>query len=695
MKRSLKDRICRVAFGGSIASLSLWAATALAQTKSAVSSSELDEVVITAHAVTATKTDTPLIEIPQSISVVSSQQIIDQGATTVLGALKYTAGVANLADDTRGDFNITRGFWAVNYLDGLKREFGFVFLPRAEIYGLQRVDVLLGPSANLYGAGSSGGLVNMQSKRPYFTTSGEVSASVGTFNRKQVQFDYNNAISNTVAVRMVGLYRDADMLMQFQPDNRQIFQPSISWKPSDKTDLTVIALYQYDKTGPVAYLPLAATLNAPPGLRMDRTTMLGEPDYNHGTKKDKWVTLLFNHQFSDLLKFHSAARVEDDNTIQHEIYGYYWQGPTPNDPFLDPERTIIPRALFALNAHYKSLDADNNLEFNFKTGPLKHKLLTGIDYTHFHFDGSQAYQTVTPLNIYHPVYGTVDLASVAFTPQSDQNLNTTGIYVQDQIRFFDRGSLVLGARRDHVSSAFTGSTTEIDNATTYRAALTVDVTKNLAPYISYSENFQPISGLSQFGSRFRPVTARQYEGGVKWQPVSGAMFRLTYYNILESNRLGVNPNNPLDSIQGGSAKSTGYELQGNYVVAHDLSLSFALSHNSFRIAGQGRQADNSPEDTISAFADKSMRLGGDKVLRLGGGVRYVSSQLSGDKSFFQVVTPAFTIVDAMAALDFKQWSLQVNAVNLFNKYYYATCDQYGACTNGDARTFIAAATRHF
>lgn len=695
MKKSFQAKVGRIAMGGTVASMSLWAATALAQTATATSSNDLDEVVITAHAVTATKTDTPLLEIPQSISIVTAQQINDQGATTLLGALKYTAGLVNLADDTRGDFNQTRGFWAVNYLDGLKREFGFVFLPRTEIYGLQRVDVLLGPSANLYGSGSSGGLVNMQSKRPFFGNGGEVAASFGTYDRKQVQFDYNAEINSTVAVRVVGLYRSADMLMQYQPDDRQVIQPSITWKPSDKTDLTAIALYQYDKTGPVAYLPLAATLNAPPGLQMDRTTMLGEPDYNHGTKKDKWLTLLINHQFSDSFKWHSAARVEGDNTIQHEIYGYYWAGATPNDPFLDPGRTTVPRAVFALDAHYSSFDADNNLEFKFATGSFKHQVLAGLDYTHFHFDGSQAYQDVTPLNIYHPVYGTVDYSAIVFTPQSDQNLNTTGLYVQDQIRFFDRGSLVLGARHDRVSSAFTGSETEIDNATTYHAAVNVDVTRSLAPYVSYSENFQPISGLSQFGSRFRPVSARQYEGGIKWQPVNGAMLRLTYYDILEKNRLGVNPDNPLDSIQGGSAKSYGYELQGNYVVAHDLSLSAALSHNSFRVAGQNRQADNSPQDTASVFADKSVHLSDDKVLRLGGGVRYVSNQISGDKSYFQVVTPAFTLVDAMAALDIKQWTFQVNAVNLFNKFYWATCDQYGACTNGDARTFIAMATRHF
>lgn len=695
MNRNFIDKACRIVMGGMIASLSLWAATAVAQTTAAASDNELDEIVITGHTVTATKTDTPLLEIPQSISIVTAQQIIDQGATTLLGALKYTAGLVNLADDTRGDFNITRGFWAVNYLDGLKREFGFVFLPRAEIYGLQRVDVLLGPSANLYGSGSSGGLVNMQSKRPFFNTSGEVAASFGTYDRKQLQFDYNTPLSSTVAFRVVGLYREANMLLQFQPDDRQIIQPSITWKPSDKTDVTAIALYQYDKTGPVGYLPLAATLNAPPGLRMDRTTMLGEPSYNHGTKKDKWLTLLINHYFNDSIKWQSSSRVEDDKTIQHEINGVYYLGPTPNDPFLDAGRTIIPRSLFGLNAHYSSIDSDNNFNFNFATGAFRHQLLLGLDYTHFHFDGSQAYQPVTPLNIYHPVYGTVGLADAVFTPQPDQNLNTTGIYVQDQIRFFDRGSIVLGARHDHVSSEFTGSTTEVDNATTYHAAFNVDVTKTLAPYISYSENFQPISGLSQFGTRFRPVSSRQYEGGIKWQPVAGAMLRATYYNIVEKNRLGVNPNNPLDSIQGGSATSKGYEFQGNYLMPHDLSLSGAISHNSYRVAGQNRQADNSPEDTVSIFADKSMHIGGDKVLRFGGGVRYVSEQISGDTSFYQVVTPSFTLVDAMAALDWGKWSVQVNAVNLLNKYYYASCDQYGACVNGDARTFIAQATRHF
>lgn len=696
------------AVAGWALAVAITSSAALAQGKSVDSLSTEDIIVEAERAVTATKTDTPLRQIPQSIAVVTEQQIKDQGAETLLKALKYTAGVVNGADDTRGDFNQTRGFWAVNYLDGLKREFGFVFLPRTEIYTLERVDVLLGPSANLYGAGSAGGLVNMQSKRPKFEFGGEATINYGTFDRKQAQFDITGPISDTVAVRLTALVRDADMLLDYQMDNRVIIQPSITWKPTEKTEVTVIGLYQHDKTGPVAYMPLAATLYAPPGLRMDRRTMLGEPDFNHGTKDDKWVTLLVNHEFSDALKFRSASRLERDHTIQGEVNGVYYLGSAPDNPFLDPiidptnpslnaVNSVIPRSRFGLRAHYGTFNSDNNLEFNFDMGPISHKIIAGIDYTHFTFRGSQTYSAVTPLNIYNPVYGTTD--APVFVPQSSQNLTGVGLYIQDQIRMFDRATLVVGARRDRVRNKYTeapfqAASNLLYKDTTFRAALTVDVTSTLSPYISYSENFQPITGLSQFGTRFDPVTARQYEGGIKWQPVRGAMIRATYYDILEDNRLGQNPNNPLDSLQGGSAKAKGFEFQGNYV-SNDLSLSASYTHNSYRVAGEGRQGDAVPKDAFSFSANKTLQLRDDLALRFGGGVRHIGKQISGSAAFFQVVTPSFTLVDAIAAIDYKQWTLQLNATNLLNKYYYAACGQYGDCVNGDPRIINAALTYHF
>ena len=268
--------------------------------------------------------------------------------------MEYTAGVTNAGDDTRGDFDYIRGFWAVNYLDGLKREFGFVYLPRSEVYALERADVLAGPSAVLYGAGSSGGLVNMQSKRPEFKFAGEATASYGTFNRAQMQLDVNAPINDQFAVRLTGLYRNSDMLLHYQPDDRELVQLSGTWRPSDKTNVTLIGFWQHDNTGPVAYMPLAATLYAPPGRRMDRRTLLGEPDFNHGPKDDKWLTLLFDHEFSDVVKFRSATRTEKDHTEYGEIYGVYWGNPT--DPFLDADDSVVPRALVRIECRLQHIE---------------------------------------------------------------------------------------------------------------------------------------------------------------------------------------------------------------------------------------------------------------------------------------------------------------------------------------------------
>ncbi len=661
---------------------------------------EQNIIVSASRAVTATKTDTPLIQIPQSISIVTSQQIKDQGALTMQSALQYTAGVTNEGDDTRGDFNVIRGFSAVNYLDGLKREFGFVYLPRNEVYTLDRADVLLGPAAVLYGAGSSGGLVNMESKRPQFQFGGEVTASYGTFDRKQAQFDVTGPLSDTIAVRLVALVRDADTLVHYIADNRKLVEPSITWKPDDKTNVTLLGLWQRDYTGSSAYNPLAATLYASKADRMSRRTDLGEPDFDNGPKNDKSLTLLAEHQFSNALKFHSASRVEGDHTTYGQIYGVYSAGTSITDPFvadLGDGQSYVPRSLFAFKAHYRSLDSDNNLALSFKTGPFTHKVLAGVQYSYFRQMSQQAfdYLGATPINIYDPVYSSGTVAD--YGPLTRQVLIDTGIYGQDQIRFEDRASLVVGVRRDHLKSENTDQPTAIDNATTFRAGLTVDVAKGLSPYVSYSESFQPVSGLSQFGSTYKPLYGKSYEGGIKWQPVQGAMIRLTYYDITERNHLVPDPAQPLNSIQAGEVKSKGFEFQGNWNVARNFTLSAAYTHNSSKVTGEDRQEDNTPKDAASIFGTKTIPLREDVTLRVGGGVRYVGRQISGDtmETSLRVKTPHYTLVDALIALDVRKWTLQVNAINLLNKYYYAACDTYGSCENGDPQTFNVALTYHF
>jgi iron complex outermembrane receptor protein len=407
-----------------------------------------------------------------------------------------------------------------------------------------------------------------------------------------------------------------------------------------------------------------------------------------------------DHTFNKWLKFHSASRIEGDHTTYGQIYGVYYAGSSILDPFvagLGDGRSYVPRSLFAYDAHYRSFDSDNSLQIDLDSSWVTQRILAGVDYSDFRQLARQAfdYLTIAPIDIYNPVYTPGIQAD--YGPQTKQILLDMGLYAQDQIRFFDRASLVLGVRHDHLNSENTDQPTAIDNATTKRAGLTVDATKTISPYISYSESFTPVSGLSQFGDTYKPLYGKSYEGGLKMQPVRGAMIRLTYFNITERNHLVPDPAQPLNSIQAGEVKANGFEFQGNYNLVQDISLSLAYSHLTSKITGEDRQQDNIPKDSASLFAAKTLRLREDLSVRFGGGARYIGDQISGDTTAYslRVTTPSYTVVDALAAVDLRNWTLQVNAVNLFNRFYYSSCDTYGSCENGDPRTYNVAVTYRF
>ena len=662
-----------------------------------------DEILVTAtRAVTATKTDTPILRIPQSIEIVTVEEIQDRGAQNIREALKYTAGVYNASDDSRGDFNNIRGFQSVLYVDGLKRNYGFVYLPRPDINTLERVEVLVGPASVLYGSGSASGLTNMQSKRPQFEFGGSASVSYGTHDRKEAVADITGPLSDTLAVRLVGVARDSDSRMDFTPNDRLLGQAAITWRPGERTDITAIGLYQHDWNPPnYNILPLIASLYARPGQRVPNSRFFGEPTINKGNKEYTALTLLASHEFSDMFSFRSATRYTWANTEQAEVYLNPSSTGNPLQPFRDtngngtiePTETMVSRNLFAINIDYKIFNTDNNLGINFDTGPFSHKVLVGLDYSYFEQISGQAFTATTPIDIYNPVYGTAPPPN--FTFFNTQILKQTGYYAQDQIDLGETASLVVGIRRDRYTKEDVGRPKEITSKTTKRAGLTVNVTPTLAPYASYSESFLPISGLNQFGNTYQPLFGKQVEVGVKWQPLRTTLFRLSYYDLSEENSLRVDPNNPLNSIQSGSITSKGVELQANHRT-RDFSLTAAFSYATSRVSDQDYQRDNVPKYLASIYGTKTIELGDEMTMRLGAGVRYQGKMTSRHPtSGFLVETPSYTLVDAMAALDYRRWTLQLNAVNLFDDLYYPSCSYFGSCANGEPRTVQATLSYRF
>ena len=651
----------------------------------------LSEVIVTAtYAESATKTDTPIVETPQTISVVTAQQIAVQDPPNLQDALHYTAGFDELGNDSRGDFFQVRSFQPEIYVDGLKRNFGFVYLPRIETYTMDRLEALVGPSAVLYGAGSAGGLVDMESKRPEFDFGGEVSAQYGTWDRKEVDFDVTGPVSQTVAARLVGVYLDSDMQLNYIPNDRRLLEPSVTWKPTSRLTVTVIGLYQQDYTGPSqAYLPITASLYAPPGRAISDYTLIGEPGFNKGPKTDSSGTLLIDYRITDSLHFHSGTRIEDDNTTYNEIFGT-WSDPL--NPFTDANQSVLARALFAYRAHYHTVETDNHFLYTLKTGLLTQRILAGFDDSDFQQTAIQAYQPASSINVYDPVYGNVPVP--AFGPSTRQDLLDVGAYAQDQLAL-DRMSLVLGLRHDHSTTENTGLPTAEANVMTYRAGLSVNAGYGLWPYVSYAESFDPISGLNQFNQSYVPLYGKQYETGVKWQPEQSTLMYADVYDITERNELVPDPTNPVFEIQAGKTYARGFEFQANQNIPGDLSLSLSYSHNSTHQLGQTEQQNNVPKDVASIFAIKAFALQHGVRIRAGGGVRYVGSQVANDAAPLVVVTPSATLVDAVFSVTVEHWELQLNALNLFNTHYYASCSAYGGCFVGDRRTINGTFTYRF
>ncbi len=662
----------------------------------------LDGVTVVAErASTATKTDTSLVETPQAISVVTAPLFADRGAHNLQETLRYSAGVT--ADawglDTRNDGSTVRGLDPVQYVDGLRRSYGFRPLARSEVYGLERVEVLRGPSSVLYGAGATGGIINAMSKRPSFGASqAEVGVQLGNFDRRQFQTDFGGVLNDpgTVAGRFVGVVRDAGMQTAGLEDDRVYIAPSISWR-GERSNLSLLASYQHDRTGSSQqFLPVQATLLAPPGRRLDPTTFLGDKDFDTIDSRVYSLTALFDHAFNDTLSLRSAVRYIDGDTTLRQLYVDSYSNPA--DPFIDPERRMVNRIAYGVAPDVRILSADNALQFDFATGAFQHLLLAGVDYSDYREEATQLRATATPIDIYAPVSGGVSIQGWDRLP--DQRTTQTGVYVQDQIRWADRLSLVLGARRDHARSQTQGLPSQTDNATTYRVGLIGEVGAGVSPYLSYSESFLPVPGQDLFGRAFEPMRGRQVEGGVKWQPTRNALLTASVYRITETNRQTNDPENVLNVVQTGQIQSKGVELEGQLQLPGEVTLTAAYAHNKAEVTRSnfalevGQRLNDTPEDLASAWLSKGFQLDGDARLRLGLGLRYVGDTVSLGQAG-RILTPSYTLADALVEVQVERWTMALNINNLSDKRYYAPCRTFGDCFSGNPRVVTGTITYRF
>ena len=674
---------------------------------SAAEIAELQRVIVVTgareEATTSTKTDTPVIETPQPITVIDDELYLAQGAVSVGDTLRYVSGVtANpYGPDSRVDGAFVRGINALQFRDGMRDIFSFYASIRADPYNFDQVELVRGPASVLFGQGALGGIVNLVSKRPEFETSGEISLRYGSFDRKETLLDVTGPLSDDVAGRIVARVRDANTQTDFVPDDRVMVAPSLSFQFGPETELTLIGLYQEDDGGSTSqFLPLVGTILPNPNGQLPNDLFVGKPGWDRYDGRLLQGTALFAHRFGDTARLNLKARYIDSDLTYFTHYPNNYSNPA--NPFLDADQRIIGLYVDGSLARMEIFSTDNNVQVDFNTGDaIEHTLLAGIDYSfnRVRKTGGFAYEVIDIYDIDDDALS--DYGGGLPTPTyeaENTRQDQVGVYVQDQVRFFDRVSLVLGARRDWTSGRSFAGPRRYDAATTYRAGLIAEIAPGVSPFVSYTESFEPIAGTDSQGAAFIPKSGRQYEAGIKFHPVDNVLLTATAYHIKETNRPISDDStpDPFDQIQLGSLTSKGVEFEGTASLPGDLSLIVAASYNQAELDGTNRQLDNVPKFNASLWATKGFALGGEANLLLGGGVRHVGKNRSFGPAFPDgIVTPSFTLFDALAEVSFGSWSVAVNATNLFDKRYYSACLARGDCFMGSERNVFGTVSYRF
>lgn len=680
------------------------ASPALAQAQSAADdATTLDTVKVQApipkDTGTATKTDTPLIEVPQSISIVTARDLQDRGLHAVDEAMWYVAGASGgvYGMDTRSEWLLVRGFQPARYLDGLALPTGtWSGQTRIEPYGMERIEVLKGPASVNYGAMPPGGLVNYVTKRPHEDLANEVELQVGSDDMKQLAFDIGGALNDggTLLYRLTGLARNSDNMVDYIHDDRYYFAPAVTWKPDEANELTLLARWQKaDTKNGAGFLPSVGTLLPNPNGKISPSLYTGEPNTNDYVKTIAAIGYDFSHDFGDYTVFRQNVRFEDskvDPTVMVVPWGY-----------LGDNRTLY-RYTWSIKEDAKTFGIDNNMQWRFGGDVVEHTLLVGLDYRRLESDYHYGFGfTATGLDAFAPVYGTMPNVVPVFTGNTLQETTQLGLYLQDQIKI-NKWLLTIGGRQDWVGTDTndgTGNKHKSDDQFSGRVGVTYLFDNGLAPYASWGQSFEVVPGTeapARGGKAFEPSTGRQVEVGMKYQPLDGnVLLTAAVYEIKQNNVNVIDPVNSGFTIQQGQYTSRGVELESRWNIARNFSVYGAYAYidseatRTTEASHLGKQIPLQPKHAGSAGADYTITSGALSGLGFGAGVRYVGTHYGDAANLWEA--PSHTLYDASARYDFSNWRFQLNLQNLTDKEYVSTCNSGDWCYYGYPRTVTATA----
>jgi iron complex outermembrane receptor protein len=618
----------------------------------------------------ASKAAIPLQETPQNIQVLSSELLLDQGDHLLDEALRNVAGVMPGGYYTGWDYFRIRGFDASGFIyqDGLL--YDSIVSTNAELFGLQQVEVVKGPSSSLYGQGAPGGLVNLVSKRPVPETFLNLSAGYGSFDSYQFTLDSGTELSDSVAVRLVGVARrDGTFTEYAKGDTRLYLAPSLHWDIGADTQLTLLAAVQNDHLSTGLPLPAEGTVyeskygyiplsryNGEPG----RSNILDETRARFGYE--------LRHRLNDVVTLRQNFRYSHaDTTWDRMLYPAYTV-----DTGITIEEYRYP---FGLKSDWYNVGVDSSVEANFDTGPVEHNFVAGVDFYDYRYNSHwlQINYAIGPymgLDLFHPVYGT-PMTPYDTDTHNLETLQTLGLYMQEHARW-DRFTLTAGLRWDNAKDDQNSGAHQDKYQLVPRVGLTYDIADGWTAYGSYSQSFRPQIGLvGASGKALDPETGQQWEGGLKLDLLDGklnataAVYHLTRQHVATADATG------LFYFQTGEQRSQGFELDSQVVLSQgwELIASYAYTDgkvtkdNAVAMIGDG--ALNVPEHSFSFWSKYSIENGALRGLAFSAGINAYSDQWGDLPNTFKL--PGYVLVNGNIEYTWENISARLNIKNITNE----------------------------
>jgi len=643
---------------------------------------EQDTVYRVDRATTATRTDTPIRDVPQSIQVIPRQVLEDQRPNSLTDALRNVSGISSGSSSLQNfEPTIIRSFNAERsiFTNGFRNVVGG-FQLSFETANVEQIEVLKGPASVLYGQAEPGGIINLVTKLPLAEPFYSIEGTIGNFNFYSPSIDISGPLNQdrSIGYRLNALYQNSGTFIDFVDIERLFIAPVLSFQLGENTNLIVEGSYQRRSQPFINGLPAIGTVFPNPLGEVDRSRYTGDPNIDAFDQNLTTIGYRLEHEFSDSWSVRNAFRAELGNI----------DGRTVFQTGLEADNRTVTRAASFTTGNRQGYSLLTDVIGKAQTGSINHDLLFGLELRRFNNSFEQFFGPAPSIDLFEPVYG---LPPLDIPPSSggDASDSFVGVYAQDLISISDNLKFLLGGRFDWVEQRFertfpeerAGTTVQGDTAFSPRAGIVYQPIEPVSLYASFSRSFNPrgASGSRNAdGTPFEPTIGEQFEVGVKTDFLDGRLSAtLAAYQITRQNDVVPDPDRPGFSIQVGERRSRGIELDviGEILPGWNLIASYAYTDAKITedtTGLEGNRPNNVPRHSGSLWTTYAIQSGDFQGLGFGAGIFVVGDRPGDLANTFEL--PSYVRTDAAIFYRRDNWQAQLNFQNLFNVDYFESAN---------------------